>query len=817
LAVLFLVAAFGCGRRPVQSNDAFYNDAELSFKKGDIKIALDEAEAGLRRCGSSPEWCWKYRLLKAESLMGLGQSKTAFELLEAAGSPPGSELQARHRMDEGRALYRISDLSRAEKLLEEAHALAETSGSPLLVAEVELRQAPLLQAARKFDQADATLRHALQLATRAGDPYVQANVTGNLGFLFLNGLFNCDEAIYWFERSITLSERIDAPALTASTVGNLGSCYYQFGDLEKALASFAEAETRSAQLGNIQLQGLWLGDSGNVFLDQGDFPEAIDRCKRALELARRSDDKLRSIELLAILAEANIGIGQLDTAEAYVKQGQAVADAIGATRQRLYLGLNSARIAHRRKQFEQAEQLYRSLLNSASEDPTPALEAQKSLAELYIETQEPRKAEVQFQSAIATIERRQVSLAKEDYKISYLASLVRFYQSYVDFLVERGEKSRALEVVESSRARILSERVTNAASRGALSASQLQALARSSHRIFLSYWLAPKQSYVWAITPADIQMFRLPPEKEVRGLVEGYRTVIEDLRDPVESHNPDGARLSEVLLGPIRQLAPPGSHLVIVPDGALHSLNFATLPAPDDPAKYWIEDVTLSVAPSLGLILNTRRAGTPQRASLLAIGDPESPGEEFPRLPNARKEVDTIAALFSTSNKTVYEGGQSQPSIYRRADPARFSFIHFAAHATANRASPLDSALILSREGNIYSLTAREIMQVPLDASVVTLSSCRSAGARAYSGEGLVGLTWAFLQAGARNVIAGLWDVDDESTSRLMSRMYGDLTRGVPPEDALRAAQLSLLHAPYPYKKPYYWGPFQLYSRTQQP
>jgi CHAT domain-containing protein len=755
--------------------------------------------------------------LKAESLTSLGQSKTAFEQLEDAGNPPSRELQARRRMDEGWALYSISETSRAARLLEEAHTFAEASGSPLLVAEVELRQAPLLQAARKFDQADATLRHALQLATRAGDPYVQALATGNLGFLFLSSLFNYDEAVYWFERSLALSEHAGAHLLSAQSVGNLGSCYYELGDFEKALAGFAEAEARFARLGNIRSQEIWLGESGSVFLDREDFPEAIDRSKRALEMARRIDDKSRSIEWLANLARANIGTGQLDTAEAYNREGQALTEAIGANRQQLDVRLNSAKIADRRKQFERAEEQYRSLLNSASEDPTPALEAQKSLAELYIETQEPRKAEVQFQSAIATIERRQVGLAKEDYKISYLASLVRFYQSYVDFLVGRGDKGRALEVVESSRARILTERVTNAASRGALSASQLQELARSSHRIFLSYWLAPKQSYVWAITPTDIQMFPLPPEKEIRGLVEGYRTVIEDLRDPVESHNPAGARLSEVLLGPIRKLAPPGSHVVIVPDGALHSLNFATLPAPDDPAKYWIEDVTLSVAPSLGLILNTRRAGTPQRASLLAIGDPESPGEEFPHLPNARKEVDTIAALFPTSNKTVYEGAESRPSIYRRADPARFSFIHFAAHATANRASPLDSALILSREGNIYSLTAREIMQVPLDASVVTLSSCRSAGARAYSGEGLVGLTWAFLQAGARNVIAGLWDVDDESTSRLMSRMYGDLTRGVPPEDALRAAQLSLLHAPYPYKKPYYWGPFQLYSRTQQP
>jgi CHAT domain-containing protein len=749
--------------------------------------------------------------------MALGQSKTAFELLDEAHNLPNRELEARRRMDEGWALYSISNLSRAAKLLEEAHALAESSGSSLIVAEVELRQAPLLQAARKFDEAEAILRHALELATRASDSYVQALVTGNLGFLFLTSRFGCDEAIHWFERSLALSKRIGASALSAQTVGNLGSCYYQLGDFEMALASFAEAEAGFARLGNIRSRELWLGNSGSVFLEQGDFSEAVDRYNRALALARQVDDKLRSTEWLTNLAQAHVAMGQLDTAETYNNEGEALTQATQARRQQLYIRLNSAKIAQQRKQFEHAEELYRFLVSSSSEDPAPALEAQEGLAKLYIETGEPHKAEAQFQSAIEAIENRQAGLTKEDYKISYLASLVRFYGSYVDFLVQRGEVGPALAVAESSRARILSERLTNAgAARVTRRAPEFQALARSSQRIFLSYWLAPKQSYLWAITPAKIQMFSLPPEKDIRALVESYRTVIEDLRDPLESHNPAGIKLSEILLGPVRELAAPGARVVIVPDGPLHSLNFATLPSPRDTAKYWIEDVTLSVLPSLGLVLNSRLDNKPQRASLLAIGDPESPGEEFPRLSSARKEVDTIAALFSSSNRVVYEGAESQPSIYRRSDPARFSFIHFAAHATANRASPLDSALILSREGNTYALTAREIMKVPLDASVVTLSSCRSAGARAYSGEGLVGLTWAFLQAGARNVVAGLWDVDDESTSRLMSKLYGELALGVPPADALRTAQLSLLHADYPYTKPYYWGPFQLYSRVEK-
>jgi CHAT domain-containing protein len=811
----------GCRTSRIESLDSEYQTAERLLREGDFKSALSLADSALRRCGTSQEWCWRLRVLKAETLIASRHEEAALGVLDGADSPPSPDLQARRRMHQGWAWFLLSDYARAEMFLNEARALAEASVSPSLVAEVELRQGPLLVKRGRFDDAEAIFRHGLDIATHLNNPYLEANryleanLMGNLGYLF-SERFRFEEAIYWLQRAYDLFAHMSASNAAAKTIGNLGWCYYGLGDSEKALAAFDDATARFARAGDQRSEQNWLGNSGTVFLDAEDYQAAIDRYKRALAIARVRKDRYWSAVWLTNLAVASLRVGQLDAAERYNNESLAINRDLKDNDKELYNRLNAAEIAGERKQFARAEELFLSTLTSSSEDPTPALQAQEGLAKLYIETREPRKAEVQFQSAIATIQSRQAGLTKEDYKLSYLSSLVRFYRSYVEFLVQRGAIGRALEVVESSRARILTERVTEAAAQESLSASRLQALARSSRRILLSYWLAPRQSYVWAISPANIQMFRLPAEREIRGLVESYRMVIEDLRDPLESQNPTGTRLSQILLSPIRKLARPGSHVVIVPDGALHSLNFATLFAPEDTEKYWIEDVTLSVSPSLGLALDSHLTKKSRRASLLAIGDPESPGEEFPRLPNARKELDTVAALFSDSNKAVYESGESQPSTYLRADPARFSFIHFAAHATANRASPLDSALILSREGNRYTLTAREIMKIPQGASVVTLSSCRSAGARAYAGEGLVGLTWAFLHAGARHVIAGLWDVDDASTSRLMSRMYRDLRRGIPPDDALRTAQLSLLHAEYPYKKPYYWGPFQLYSRTEK-
>ena len=89
--------------------------------------------------------------------------------------------------------------------------------------------------------------------------------------------------------------------------------------------------------------------------------------------------------------------------------------------------------------------------------------------------------------------------------------------------------------------------------------------------------------------------------------------------------------------------------------------------------------------------------------------------------------------------------------------------------------SPLDSAIVLSKastEDDSFKLYARDIIQHPLHAELVTVSTCRSAGARAYSGEGLVGLSWAFLRAGAHDVIGALWDVSDVSTPQLMDELY---------------------------------------------
>jgi CHAT domain-containing protein len=159
----------------------------------------------------------------------------------------------------------------------------------------------------------------------------------------------------------------------------------------------------------------------------------------------------------------------------------------------------------------------------------------------------------------------------------------------------------------------------------------------------------------------------------------------------------------------------------------------------------------------------------------------------------------------------------ASPDAYIRSDPARFQYIHFVSHATASRLVPLDSAVILSARGTPDSakLYARDILSKPLHAELVTISACQGSGVRVYAGEGLVGLAWAFLRAGSRNVIGALWDVSDASTPELMGHLYDGIAAGKSPDVALRAAKLDMLHSHGVFRKPIYWGAFQLYSSGQ--
>jgi CHAT domain-containing protein len=274
----------------------------------------------------------------------------------------------------------------------------------------------------------------------------------------------------------------------------------------------------------------------------------------------------------------------------------------------------------------------------------------------------------------------------------------------VDFLFDGGDPAAAFRVAESSRARVLEERLhRDESSAPAADLKSLKEEAAASGAILLSYWLAPQRSLLWVIDSAGLHSFQLPPEAEIAAQVRRYNDAIQRGDNPIEGGNDAGRWLFANLLA-THYRVPKNSNVVIEADGALHQLNFESLPA-EDGGHYWIDDATISVAPSLALL---QRSAYASGGRLLAFGDPGYEGTEFQRLSNAKAELQAVESHFT--EKAVYVASAATPAAYRAAHPETFSILHFATHAVANRESPLDSAIVLAGPPDSRKLYAREIL-----------------------------------------------------------------------------------------------------------
>jgi CHAT domain-containing protein len=316
------------------------------------------------------------------------------------------------------------------------------------------------------------------------------------------------------------------------------------------------------------------------------------------------------------------------------------------------------------------------------------------------------------------------------------------------------------------------------------------------------------------VTPRKVALFALPPATRIAAMVDRYRQTLLRLDDPLLALGSDAQLLYGTLIAPAAELIPRGSKVIILSDGPLNLLNFETLIVPGPRPHYWLEDATLISAPSLHMLSATKSLDT-NNGKLLLLGNAVSPDPEFPDLPMASFEMKQVQRNFRSEDASVFSRGQANPGSYLGSALAQFGYIHFVAHGVASQTDPLDSAIILSRSGGPegpFKLYAREIVQHPIQARLVTISACSGSGTRSYAGEGLVGLSWAFLRAGAHNVIGALWDVSDDSTPKLMGTLYQGLNDGLDPAEALRRAKLSLLNAGGTFSKPFFWAPFQIYT-----
>jgi CHAT domain-containing protein len=227
--------------------------------------------------------------------------------------------------------------------------------------------------------------------------------------------------------------------------------------------------------------------------------------------------------------------------------------------------------------------------------------------------------------------------------------------------------------------------------------------------------------------------------------------------------------------------------LIVVPHDVLHYLPFHALYSPH--GKYLIEEHTLhylSSASLLPFVVGKRREGS---TTILSIGNPHA-RDDRDNLPLAESEAIEVKKQFPSSLVLLRE--DASEAKVKRLSP-NYDVLHFAGHAELNEKEPLESAILLANDGGEDGrLEVREIFGMNLKANLVVLSGCETGLGKLSTGDELVGLTRAFIYAGAPSVVASLWKVDDASTAYLMSSFYKNL-RTKTEAEALREAQLEMI------------------------
>jgi CHAT domain-containing protein/Flp pilus assembly protein TadD len=810
-SVLILVGCCACGPEAGRYPAVVYERAESLRRAGNMPKALEEAQRGYQAWRDRPEetWHWKFRLLTAETLISQSKSQEALPLLQ--GVPPATvpgrdELEARRELSQAVIAYYQSKYVPGLDLLDRARSLAEKFSAWGLAAQCFMQRIRFDLRLNRPDAAETDARAATVAAERTSDRYVRANALGSLGYFLLNR-YRYDEAIRWLELSIDASRPGDYQAVMAIAYMDLGYCYYRLGDWNQAESYMQKADTSLAKAGLAAREQIAVANIGLLHQSLGDFQGSIPFFQHALQISTRLRDDFWAAKQMNNLAEVYITLGDLDTAERYDNQALAMQKTRNDPEALIYPILNAARIAAGRGKIPEAGKLYQDALDLNTKDPASRWAVYAGRADLAFRGGDVARARTEVAKAVNIIDASWSQLSNDQSKLTFPGRVMRFYSEYVDFLVSQNRGEEALAFAESRRGRLLAEKMGVDPLLSA--AKDFRRLAQQEHAVLLSYWLGPERSYLWAAAPNGFRTVTLAGEPKIRTLVDSYTHAIQDPRSSDLAQNPAARELYQTLIAPAADLIPPGSHVIVVPDGCLHNLNLETLVTPAN--RFWIEDAAVEIAPSLLLLGGGQHNRRTEADSALLIGNAEPSDPDLPPLPYASKEISGIADLYP--NHRELTGPKAKPEAYRAADPARYSLIHFAAHAIPNQDSPLDSAVVLSPGKNTAKLYAREIVSIPLQARLVTISACRSAGIRTFSSEGLVGLAWAFLSAGAQNVVASLWDVNDQSAASLMDALYGKLRGGEAPGRALHEVKLDFARAGGTRGKPYYWAAFQLYTR----
>ena len=685
---------------------------------------------------------------------------------------------------------------------------------------------------------------------------------------------NPEQALAYLERCLTLSRAAKKVRNEANALSEIAMVYASQKRPDKAAKQHREIRKFYDSIGDRRGQATSLNKYGDFLSGIDQKQQALDVYNQALALSERVGDKGILTTTLYNLASANLALGNYEVGLALIERSIKVIEELRADV--ATPDLRALYFSGVRKHYDLCRDILMQLDRARPGDGFAVrafLVSEKSRARSLLDlvresqaklregaTAELLRREREVGNLIRALAQYQMELSpgkrKESSEFDEVSrQLAQLESEYQEIQVKlRAESSKQLPLVNFE----------------VKDVAQIQRELRTGDRMLLEYALGDKQSYLWVITSDSFHSYSLPGRKEIEDAALELsrlimtrqhfdRTAGADYELDVEAadnlYKVKARDLSQMLLGPIAgQLR--DRKLIFVTEGALHFVQFETLPVPQSQVAGTTESDSLLIAknevvviPSMTTLLamraarkrsassgrvvaiiadpvfnhNDDRVGGQERspavvpaasASSSERGASENVLRDGPsRLVYASEEADAILGAAPRGATMIARGFDASRETAMSSPIGEYQIVHFATHGFLDSEHPELSGILLTKvdqngvERNGL-LALHDIYTLDLSAELTVLSACQTALGKEVRGEGLVGFTHSFMSAGSKSVVASLWKVNDQATASLMSDFYESmLQKGMPPVAALRAAKLKLMQDRR-WNAPYYWAGF---------
>ena len=702
---------------------------------------------------------------------------------------------------------------------------------------------------RRIGEFDAALEHYQKMQSimeEIGDLEGLANGLSNLGLLFEHtGRY--ERAAETIEKALAIHRDFGDPVRVLNDLTQLGYVYRDLGDYEKSNSHTREALGVNIKVKDQRLQAVNLGNLANTENYQGKFEEAQNHYREALEITKTLNSPEITWPIFLGLGDNYERQGQYEEAMSYYQEALSMIETLRGTL--MSEQFKSSFFAERHFVYESIVHLLNKLYHSRGEG---------RYAEQAFRLAERGKARSFLDLLAESLSRVRGGIDKEllEKQDAYLEALTKLRQELELASLDGVDTERIAGLKEDLQSKegeylLFRQDIKDKYPRyydlqfpAPVNLASVQQNLLDRNAVLLEYFLGDSSSALWAVTNKKAELYRLPGRKDLQEQVEVLRYQFKNpytgrIEDLVQASH----RLFMTILEPAKEFLRRGKTLIIIPDGILHYLPFEALVSelPEDgeslayhSLQYLVNSHPIVYGHSASVMsklsLNRGLREFPEGKTFVAFGDPVFGKETktldgilstrggsragLSRLPHSGDEVRRIAELFGEEAAGVYiREDATEANVKEEGNLEDVRYVHFATHGIINEKQPDFSGLVMTQNENPDQdgfLEAAEIFNLKLNADLVTLSACESGLGRMIRGEGLVGLTRAFMYAGTPTVLVSLWSVYDRSTSELMVAFYDKLVNDKHNKaEALRAAQLSMIDGEV-FSHPFYWAPFVL-------